>query len=148
MREYIILIAGAAVLSVFGDIMSPAGWKKYIKIITGLVVISIIVAPIAKFKKVDLISNLEFDSNTQLEDYSNDWFTNEFEKVVCDDIKERVANEYGRDCDVKVKINLNDENKIESIGKLEVYMDKPPYELKQKLSEMYGIAGDEVILHG
>ena len=47
MKSYIITVIGAALLSALAEIISPEKWRGYVKIITGLVVISSIIAPAA-----------------------------------------------------------------------------------------------------
>lgn len=148
MREYIILIAGAAVLSVLGEMMSPESWKKYIRIITGLIVVSVIVTPIAELKKINLLDGIDFKVSEELTDYSNQWLLDEFTDNVCTDVKDRVKREYGKECEVRINVAVSGENEIEGIERMEVYMNFPPAELKEKLSQMYGIDSSEVILNG
>lgn len=151
MREYIILIAGAAVLSALSEIMSPEGWKKYIGVITGLVIVSVAAAPIAKLKHIDLrdFENVSAAEDTvKLQDYSTSRVSEELEERVKEDIKDRIMREYGRECDVKVRLDINEDNKIAGVKGVELHMSRPPEELKEKIGEMYGIASDEVVLYG
>lgn len=150
MREYIIVIAGAAVLSVFADMLSPKEWQKYIKIVTGLVIISVIIAPLAKFKDTDLFSEIGVQDEIAIDtaDYSKMWVIDEFTAKIEEDIEERIKNEYGRDCTAKVRLRLNEDELIERVELVSISINSPPDGLKRRIMEIYGVAENEVIING
>lgn len=146
MKEYVTVIAGAAILSVLADILSPEQWRKYIKIVTGFVIISVIISPVAKLKNIDLFDGIDYNNtiSADITDYRSKWVAEEFEVRVENDIKERVMNDYGKNCDVDVKISINDDNMIEAVEQIEIHTDGECIGLKEKMAYMYGVAEDEV----
>ena len=48
MKEYLMRIVGAVLICVFTDMALPDKWSKYIKIITGLIIISTIASPLER----------------------------------------------------------------------------------------------------
>lgn len=150
MREYIIVIASAAILSVFADMLSPEQWRKYVKIVTGFVIISVIIAPIAKIKNMDLLSEMDFENSVTINeaDYSNRWVIDEFERLVEEDIRDRIKNEYGKESSVRVTVRVNNEDKIEKIENVRIDVDSPPTALAGAIAQMYGIDISEVTVNG
>ena len=51
MKEYIITIIGATLLSAMAGIIAPEKWRSYVQVITGLVIISCIISPDSYCKK-------------------------------------------------------------------------------------------------
>ena len=71
-KEYLMNIAGAVIITVFAEVLLPDKWNKYIKIITGLIIISAIAAPIKEkinFDISDYSADIE-DLQTDGEEYS------------------------------------------------------------------------------
>lgn len=144
------MIAASAILSVFVDMLSPEQWRKYVKIVTGFVIISVIIAPVAKLKNADLFSEIDFENNVTINevDYSNKWVIDEFEKVVTEDIRDRIKNEYGKESRVRVTVRVNDEDKIEKIENIRIDVNSPPPTLADTIAQMYGIDISEVTVNG
>lgn len=144
------MIAASAILSVFADMLSPEQWRKYVKIVTGFVIISVIIAPVAKLKNADLFSEIDFENNVTINevDYSNKWVIDEFEKVVTEDIRDRIKNEYGKESRVRVTVRVNDEDKIEKIENIRIDVNSPPPTLADTIAQMYGIDISEVTVNG
>ncbi|MCX7715226.1 MAG: stage III sporulation protein AF [Clostridia bacterium] len=145
MKEYITVIVGAALLSVFADIVSPEQWRKYIKIITGLVIISVIIAPVAKMRNIDL--SFDVDDNFTIEETGSQkkLVADELRRLVQNDAKQKIKEKYGLDADVKASIKLNENMEIERVEKMIVYIDNPPETLKAYIAEIYGLKDEEVI---
>ncbi len=149
MKEYIIVIASAAILSVFADMLSPEQWRKYVKIVTGFVIISVIIAPIAKIKNMDLLSEMDFENSVTINevDYSSRLVIDEFERLVEEDIRDRIKNEYGKESSVRVTVRVNDEDKIEKIENVRIDVVSPPTALAGTIAQMYGIDISEVTVN-
>ena len=60
MKEYIITIIGATLLSAMAGIIAPEKWRSYVQVITGLVIISCIIFPVTALVKSDIFDG--FDS--------------------------------------------------------------------------------------
>ena len=60
MKEYIITIIGATLLSAMAGIIAPEKWRSYVQVITGLVIISCIISPVTAIVKSDVCDG--FDS--------------------------------------------------------------------------------------
>lgn len=146
MKEYITVIVGAALLSVLADILSPEQWRKYIKIVTGFVIISVIISPVARLKNIDLFEGIDYNNTASADftDYRSKWVAEEFEIRVENDIKERVMNDYGKKCDVDVGISINEDNMIEAVERIEIYTYGECKGLKEKMAYMYGVDANEV----
>ena len=59
MREYMITVIGGAVLAALAHTVSPEKWTKYIKIVTGIMIVSIIVSPVSVMIHGDIFSDFE-----------------------------------------------------------------------------------------
>lgn len=146
MREYILSITAAAVLSSFAAILSPDKWRKYISVITGLVVISCIISPLSKFSKNDLFNGFEYIENN--ESYSLDMqkeiIIEELQKSIGDDISKRLFDEYGISVNAFAEITINDNNEITGIKKITVKGAKLTPMQKSRLCTIYGISEDDI----
>ena len=70
MKAYFLMILGAAVLSALASIMSPEKWRGYIRLVTGIIILSCIVSPIANllgrgvgFSIPEMSSSTSYDEN-------------------------------------------------------------------------------------
>lgn len=122
MKIYLMKIVGAVLICVFTDIALPEKWSKYIKIITGLIVISTIASPLEK--PLNLNFKEYFKVSEQLEktgeEYQISLIKEEFEKTISTDIKNRIYDEFKKEISADVIVSLNDENKISGINKIEL----------------------------
>lgn len=146
MKTYILTIIGAAVLSSFASVLSPDKWRKYVGVITGLVIISCIIAPVAKISKTDLFSGFEAIENS--EEYSKNLqkeiIEEELAKRVGEDISSRLKNEFGINVTAKVTININDNNEITGIEQIRLKGDKLSAPAVARLCEVYGVNEDKI----
>lgn len=149
MREYITVIAGSAILAVFADILSPQQWKKYIKIITGIVVSCVIIQPIAEIRDMDTGEVFgSFQDDIEYREYNIlDDVMEEFCMNIKKDIKERVYERSGADIECDVKIKLNDEGLVESVEKVYIYGDIPD-SMREEIAYVYGLEEWEVVIYG
>ncbi|MCH5185352.1 MAG: hypothetical protein J1F64_04415 [Oscillospiraceae bacterium] len=146
MREYITIIAGAAVLSVLADIISPETWKKYIKIVTGIVISCVIIQPAAQIRSINIFTG--FEEDFEAEEY------NAAEKVadtlcvnIQKDIKERIFEKTGIKTECDVKLSINDDGLIESVDKIYIYGNIGD-EMRKELAYIYGVEIWEVVIYG
>lgn len=146
MKSYVLTIIGAAVLSSFGTLLAPEKWRKYISLITGLVIISCIMTPVARITKTDLFSGFNAIENTEMyEEYKQS-------KIVLDelcgrvgaDIRERLKNEFGISASAQVKIDMNENNEITGIREIRITNASLTKAAKERLSYIYGIDEDMI----
>ena len=141
MKQYILTVIGAAVLSSFTAILTPEKWRKYISLITGLVIISCIMTPVAKLTKTDLFSGFYAIEDSEVyEKYrQSKIIIDELEKNVAVDVEKRLNDEFGLKTDASVKIVTNDKNEITGIEKIRIKGDMLPSAARERLSYIYGI---------
>ena len=120
MKEYLMRIIGSVLICVFADMLLTEKWSKYIKIITGLIIISAISAPFQKPLNLDFKEY--FNETKKLEtdgmEYSIELIKKELEKSLENDINKRFIDEFKQDIKTQVNVSLNDENKISGVEKI------------------------------
>lgn len=136
MREYIITIAVAAICASVADILAPKEWSKYIRVIIGFLILSVIVAPVVKFKDSRILSptttyNISDEPLT-------DRVAQELKKNVEKDIVERLKSEFGVDAEALVEIEIDENYKIKGIKAIEVKTWKNPDGMIDRLTNIYG----------
>lgn len=146
MKEYILSIIGAAVLSSFSSMLSPDKWRKYIGVITGLVVISCIISPLSKFSKTDLFKGFEYIENN--EQYSQNMqkeiILEEMSENIGKDISKRLLDEYGISVTAAAAVSINENNEICGIEKIRVKGARLTKTQKARLCEVYGVSEGDI----
>ena len=146
MKTYILTITGAAVLSSFASVLTPEKWRKYTGIITGLVIISCVAAPLAKLSKTDLFSGFEAIENE--EEYSRSLQTEivkeELEKRIGNDIETRLNTEFGITVSAGVSVVINENNEITGIEKIVISGKRLTKTASARLCEIYGRSEDKI----
>lgn len=146
MKAYIMTIIGATLLSSLAAILSPEKWRSFVQVVSGLVVISCIVAPVTSIVRSDIFDS--FDSVEQnISESGNmqkDIVINELKKNINEDITARMKKEFNlsvrADCDIRV----NDEGAIEGVDSVRIYGDKLTERARSRLCEVYGLNPYEV----
>lgn len=148
MREYIIMIVSAALLSSFAEIVSPDNWRKYIKIVTGLIVLAVIITPILNLRDIDLLSSFAVSEQMQEmeEENQRETIKEELKKRVEQDIKDRVESEFSKVVEAEVEIGVNSSDEIVGVDKIYVYSDTSIGGLQRRLAEVYGVDEREVLI--
>lgn len=148
MKGYILRITVAILVSCLSQMIIPKGWEKYIKIITGLIIISTIASGFGLKLNLDFSDNL-FDVKTvkfEGEEYKNNLIKEEFAKKINEDIEKRANDEFGVRLDADVEIDVNEENEIVGILKIELTGDNILPEVIDRIEEIY--APSEVAVNG
>ena len=140
MKSYFLMILGAAVLSALASVMSPEKWRGYIRLVTGIIILSCVASPIADllghgggFSIPEISASSDYD-----EDMHKQLVIDELTARIEADIKSRMAREYGADISAKVKIDVNENNEIEGVTRITVRGELPET-AKRKLCEIYGV---------
>lgn len=141
MRAYILTVVGAAVMSAFAAVMAPKTWQKYVQLVTGVVIITAITAPVIrivnsdfsfKIPSVDAVSEDGAELNKNL-------VVSELTKRIEEDIEKRLYNDYNIYAKARVRILVNDKNEIEGVEEIRITEGKITNVAKQKLCEIYGV---------
>lgn len=142
MKEYIITIAAAAVTASLADLLAPKEWEKYIRLIIGFLILSVIIAPISKFKNAEILSppiSYEFDTSKV-----KDTVSRELEKNIEEDIKQRIKQEYKLDIEAEAEIETDSEHNITGVKAICVKTWKNPPGMTDRLKEIYGCEQVEI----
>lgn len=149
MREYITVIAGTAILSVLADIVSPENWKKYIKIVTGLVIACVIIQPAAEIRNIDVFDAFSsFESDFEYKEYDpSEKIIDELCMKLKDDIKTRIYEKSGENIECDVKLSFDDNGLIKSVDKIYIYGSISD-STRRELAYIYGMEIQEVVVYG
>ena len=140
MKSYFLMILGSAVLSALASVMSPEKWRGYIRLVTGIIILSCVASPVAdlhghsggfRIPEISASSYYDEDMHTQL-------IIDELTARIEEDIKSRMAREYGADISARAEININENNEIEGVTRITV-RGALPENAKRKLCEIYGV---------
>ncbi len=136
MKEYIISISVATITASLADIIAPENWRKYIRIMLGFLILSVLISPIAKLKNIE-IPQIE-PTNSESETTLNNTIQKEFEKNIAEDIKTRVKDEFGADITATVYVTLNEKEKISGVNKITISGKRISENIVNRLKEVYG----------
>ena len=140
MKSYFLMILGAAVLSALASIMSPEKWRGYIRLVTGIIILSCIVSPVSNLLGRNGTFNVpEISTSTNYdEDMHKELILEELTERIESDIEARMAREYGANISARVKIDINDNNEIEGVTRITI-RGTLPENAKRELTSIYGV---------
>lgn len=146
MKQYIITIIGATLLSAMANILSPDSWRKYISVITGFIIISCIISPISKLAKVDIFSGFDefYEDRTDYAAVERDIILSRLKTSICSEIEARFKKEFDENVEAEVELYVNENNEIERISHIIIKGSEKEYTKTNRLCEIYGINEDEV----
>ena len=146
MREYIITVIGATLLSVMANILSPDSWRRYISIITGFVIISCIISPISKLTEADLFTGFDdfYEDRTDYSEVEREVVISRLKKSIGDDIEKCFKKEFNENISAEVSLLVNENNEIECVSHIKITGCAPSPKKTSRLCEIYGIKEDEV----
>ena len=141
MKAYIITVIGAALLSALAEIISPEKWRGYVKIITGLVVISSIIAPAAGLVHSGVFEGLDesIASVGETRDTQNEIIAAQLKKNIDADIEKRMKDEYGLNIDAECELGFDGDGKMTGVKEIRVYGGSLTDGAKRRLCEVYGL---------
>lgn len=141
MRQYIISIAVSAVVSAIVGIITPDKWDKYVRIITGLVIVLCIANPVLSLLRSDVFEGFSYSNTVTLnngEEMLKGELISELSSRIENDIAERIKNEYNRSNTARVDISVNDEGSIAGVNKIVLYGDSMTDAVYKRMKEVYG----------
>lgn len=144
MKTYILKIVGAALIAAFSEFLVPEGWQKYMKLISGFIIISVLLSPFIGKNSAKLFDDFKVDSQYTEEgtELMYEKIKEELEKKVEEDIALRISEEFSQNVEAKVSIKTNNEGKIESVRQIEL-TGKKDDKITERLKFVYGT--EEVI---
>lgn len=142
MTAYISSIIAAAVLSGAASLLSPESWRKYVGMITGVVIIWTIISPLSKTDAGDIFKSLDSRISARETEAGEklrlDMIKKELSERVNKDIKERMKKEYNADINAEAEISADDNGNITGVS--EIVIDGRLSETAvNRLCEVYGI---------
>ncbi len=146
MKQYIITVIGATILSAMANILAPDKWRKYISVITGFIIISCIIAPVSKLTNTDLFAGFDnfYDEITDYEAIERNFITQQLHSKIETDIEKRFKDEFNENIKASVEMSLNDNGEIERISYIKISGSDGDVKKTLRLCEIYGIKKDEV----
>lgn len=136
MKEYIITVAVAAICAGVADILAPKEWSKYIRVIIGFLILSVIVAPVVKFKDGGILS---YTGTYNISDEPlKDKVSEELKVNIEKDIEERLKSEFGIDAEAIVEIEIDENHNIKGVEAIEIKTWKNPDGMLDRLKNIYG----------
>ena len=147
MKTYIISIIGATILSAVASILTPDAMRKYVSVITGFIIISVIISPLSKNGRVDFFAPLR-ESTHSADDYGKIYVrtvADELKKQIERDIETRIQNEFGTKAYAEVTLEVEDGD-IKRILTIALRGTLLRRDIAVRLGEVYGVS--EVIMDG
>ena len=147
MKAYIISIIGATILSAVASILTPDAMRKYVSVITGFIIISVIISPLSKGGRVDFFAPLR-EASPSAENYGEIYahsVADELKKQIERDIENRIEQEFGIKsyAEVTLEVEGGDIKRIRTIALRGTLLRK---DIAMRLGEVYGVS--EVIMDG
>ena len=117
MKEYILKIVGVSLLAAFSEHMADKKWKKYINLISGFMIISVLLSPFTFNRDIKIFDEFKLDSDYSEEGneilYEN--VKRELEKKIASDLKRRVLEEFSENVTADVTVLCDKDGKIEKV---------------------------------
>ena len=141
MKDYIITIIGATLLGAMTLIISPEKWRSYVRIITGLVIISCIVTPIFQLLHSDVYTRLDesFTMSAEGKDLQAQLVIKELKSRINADIEERLKDEFNMKVRADCSIRVNSDGEVEGVDEIRIYGAKLTNGARLRLCEVYGL---------
>lgn len=135
MKGYIISICLSCVIAALADIIAPKEHQKYIRILLGFLILSVILSPLPAVKKIKLepLKSQTMDNTAVF----SDGISKKLKENVELDIRERLKGEFGISCDAEVLLEIDEEHKIRGV-KMIALSKKIPENALLRLKEVYG----------
>lgn len=140
MKAYIITIIGATLLGAVGSCMTPEAMRKYVNVITGFIVISVIVSPLSGLGNIDFFESLREPQKTHT-DFDKEYaqaVSLALKKQIEGDAKRRIKEEFSKECEVEVALRVEDGD-IKEIRQIFVRGIGASEKVSRRLMEVYNV---------
>lgn len=136
MNSYMITLISAAVLSALVTILSPEKWRKYINIISGIMIVSVIASPLLQYKEVRLF--VEETGISDIDRYAQQVaVAEELKNRVQEDVLERIYNELKIKINAEVIIDVNENKEICGVREIKIWTQTHQKKIEKILKEVY-----------
>ena len=136
MDKYLTTLITAAVLSAVAKNMSPRRWQKFISIITGIMLVSVIVSPVFEIAGVDLFSEFSYSDETDMFAQHKE-VKAELEKRVSEDAEKRLRDKLQGEYKVETKLLINSNYEIEGVKEMIVWTKEKKNPVREILGTVY-----------
>jgi len=146
MTSYISSIIGAAILSGIASLLSPASWRKYVGIVSGIVILCTLIAPLSDIRVTELFSADIPPAEVRTEDGEElrlRMVRDELKRRIEADIEERLLKEFGERVKASADIGVSADGKITGVNAI-VTDRKISAAASRRLCEVYGVEGVSV----
>ena len=132
-------ITGAVLTAVMADVLLPDKWRKYVRIITGLIIIATIISPLKSVTIPDIsiykkeADELSYDG----EALRRSLIIEELRKNIEADICGRISDELLENVSAEVEISVNENNEITGVEKIKIKGANKVQNVKKILDEVY-----------
>ena len=135
MRGYVAAVCVSAVIAALADILSPKEHRKYIRILLGFLVLSVILSPLEGVGKIKLepIRKGALENSEAFLDSVSEKLRENIEA----DIAERMDKEFGIALTAAAELEIDGEGKILGV-KRSILSRKIPEKALKRLKEVYG----------
>lgn len=135
MREYIISVATAAIISALSEVLIPKNWQKYAGLLTGALLLLTLIKPLMTFRGIDLpeftvpeITYAEYDTSSEVKDA--------LETNIEGDIKERLKAEFKTVANADVQVSTDEDDNITGVLEIALDITESP-KISARLYEIY-----------
>lgn len=143
MKEYILKIVGVSLLAAFSEHLADKKWKKYINLISGFMIISVLLSPFTFNRDIKIFDEFKLDSDYSEEGneilYEN--VKRELEKKIASDLKRRVLEEFSENVTADVTVLCDKDGKIEKVKSITL-KGRKNQKITDRIKFIYG--ADEV----
>ena len=147
MSVYIASVISAAILSGAASLLSPDSWRKYVGMITGIVILATIIAPLSRISVSEVFSSFNEPVTEQEisdgEQFRLQMIEDELTGRINTDIENRMRDEFNIKVHADAEIGVDSGGKITGVKKITVDRSLPE-NAKQRLCEVYGVKGISV----
>ncbi len=143
MKGYILKIVGVSLLAAFSEHLAEAKWKKYINLISGFMIISVLISPFTFKRDIKIFDEFKLDVDYSEEGteilYEN--IKAELEERISADIKKRVLEEFSQNVEADVTVLCDTDGRIDRVSMITL-SGRKNQKISDRLKFIYG--ADEV----
>ena len=132
-------ITGAVLTAVMADVLLPEKWRKYVRIITGLIIIATIISPLKSITipDVDIYKREADELSYDGEALRHRLIVEELQKNIEADICLRIDDELGESVGARVEIAVNANDEITGVERIKITGANEVQNVKEILDKVY-----------
>ena len=121
--------------------LTPENWKKYVGVVTGLVITLSIASPIIGIFGNDFLNGFSYTAKTNGEKGEAVLYNEiktQLEERINSDAKSRLREDFAKNCSVRTTVKMTDNGEVSGVKSIYVYGDRIDAVIIGRLREMYG----------